>query len=92
MPGGSPRASLVPLNMRGIPYADQAPRREAFERAHPEVTITPGSVPLASAWDRASWWQAAMPDGDSVEYVTRYELSDLLDVLEERFPPEASPP
>ena len=52
----------------------------------------PKATPLASAWDRASWWQAAVPDGDSVNYLTRYELSDLLDVLEERFPPEASPP
>ena len=66
-------------------WRDQVPRREAFERDHPEVTIRAGGVPLAPESDRAGWWQAAILDGDTVQYVTRYELGNLLDVLEERF-------
>ena len=86
MPGGVPWASsVVPLSMRpGATWRDQVPRRAAFERAHPEVTITSGGDPLRAP----DWCQARIPDGDTVEYVTKYELSDLLDVLEERFPPD----
>ena len=82
MPGGVPWASsVVPLNMRGQPWRDQVPRRQAFEEAHPEVTITAGGSPGA-------WWQAAIDaGGGEVEYLTRFELSDLLDVLEARFAP-----
>ena len=72
MPGGSPRASLVPLNMRGIPYADQVPRRQEFEREHPEVRIT----------FLSTVWQGVIPQPDGEEVHIRYELSDLLDLLE----------
>ncbi len=72
MPGGSPRASLVPLNMRGIPYADQVPRRQVFEREHPEVRIT----------FLNTVWQGVIPQPDGEEVHIRYELSDLLDLLE----------
>jgi len=77
MPGGSPRASLVPLNMRGIPYADQVPRRQEFEREHPEVRIT----------FLSTVWQGVIPQPDGEIVVTRYELSDLLDAMEEHFTP-----
>ena len=72
MPGGAPRSSMIPLSMRGIPWQDQVLRQQAFEQAHPEVTISY----LSTAW------QAAVPDGDMTRYVTRFELKDLLDVLE----------
>ena len=85
MPGGSPRASMIPLNMRpGAVWQDQVPRQRAFEAAHPEVTITAGGDPLRVP----DWWQGAIPDGDAVEYLVRFELADLLDALEERFPPD----
>ena len=61
----------------GAAWRDQVPRQQAFTDAHPEVTITSGGA--------GSWWQAAVPDGDAMEYLTRFELCDLLDVLEERF-------
>ncbi len=77
MPGGSPRASMIPLNMRGTPWRDQVPRRREFEQAHPEVGITYLSTV----------WQAVIPQQDGEDIVTRYELSDLLDELEERFAP-----
>jgi hypothetical protein len=87
MHGDAPDGSLVPLNLRGGRRHDQVPRLNAFTAAHPDITITPGGVPLAPAWDPAGWWQAAITAGDgTVEFVTRYELSDLLDILEERFP------
>lgn len=80
--------SMIPLNMRGQPWSDQVPRLTAFRAAHPEVTITNAGNPLAPA----GWWQAAIEDGDAVEYITRFELSDLLDVLEERFGAEDAGP
>jgi hypothetical protein len=73
--------SRIPMAMRpGSAWQDQVPRREAFEQAHPEVTIAAGGS--------ADWWQARIDREDGgEEYVTRYELSDLLDRLEALFAP-----
>jgi hypothetical protein len=78
MPGAVPwPSSAVPLNMRGQPWRDQVPRRLAFEAAHPDVVI--------SFLDTA--WQAVIPQPAGEHVIVRYELSDLLDVLEARFAP-----
>jgi hypothetical protein len=53
---------------------DQVPRRIAFERAHPEVTIK--YLPPA--------WQAIIPRPDGEDVINRYDLRRLLDALEER--------
>jgi hypothetical protein len=74
---GFPAGSMIPMSLRGGPWVDQVPRQRAFEKAHPEVEIT----------FLSTVWQAAFPDGENaVQYVTCYELGDLLDELEERFP------
>jgi hypothetical protein len=81
MSGGSsfPAGSQVPLNMRGTPWQDQVPRREAFEAAHPEVVITP---PGRTA---GALWRAVVPGQHSNDMFLRYELCDLLDALEALF-------
>ena len=61
----------------GATWRDAVPRWRAFERAHPDVNITSGGAP--------GYWQAAVPEEGSVRYLTRYELSDLLDVLRKDF-------
>jgi hypothetical protein len=79
-----PSDNLVPLGLRGRRHPDQVPRLDAFKQAHPEVTVTPPPEPLRLG--PRGRWTAAIPDADAVEHVTRWELADLLDVLEERFP------
>ena len=61
-----------PRDWRDVPWQDQVPRRQAFEQAHPEVTITPPGGPRIR-------WEAVIPDRDPVK---RFHLSDLLDALE----------
>jgi hypothetical protein len=73
--------SRIPLNMRGGPWVDQVPRREAFEKAHPEVSISY----LNTAW------QAVIPEPQGEEIHIRYELADLLDLLEGLFGDDDSP-
>ena len=51
---------------------DQVPRRQAFERAHPDVRISY----LGPAW------QAVIPRQDGEQVVTRFDLRELLDKLE----------
>ncbi|HEX6527656.1 MAG TPA: hypothetical protein VF070_47715 [Streptosporangiaceae bacterium] len=58
----------------GASFPDQVSRRERFKAAHPQVRIT--FVGPA--------WQAVIPLPDGEDVITRYELRDLLDVLEER--------
>ena len=74
---GFSAGSMIPLNMRGTPWRDQVPRQQAFEQAHPEVRITYLSTV----------WQALIPRPAGEDIITRRELSDLLDELEERFAP-----
>jgi hypothetical protein len=71
---GFPIGARIPLTMRGLAWEDQVPRREEFEREHPEVRITfLGPI-----------WEARI--GEEV-ITTQFHLQHLLDVLEERFPP-----
>lgn len=55
---------------------DQVPRKQAFQAEHPEVLIGP----VASGT-----WQAVIPEEAGETVITRYELRDLLDALEEKF-------
>jgi hypothetical protein len=76
----------IPLSMRpGAIWRDHVPRRRAFERAHPDVTILPPD-------DRSSRWLAlidedTVPGDNRSMAITRYELADLLDALDDLFPP-----
>jgi hypothetical protein len=59
---------------RGEPeYVDQVPRRAAYEAAHPNVEI----VYLGP------YWQAIIREEGGQTIITRYELKQLLDKLEE---------
>ena len=58
----------------GVPYPDHLSRRERLKAAHPQVRIA--FVGPA--------WQAVIPLPDGEDVITRYELGDVLDVLEER--------
>ena len=51
-------------------------RRERFEHIHPHVRIAPGG------WH--AYWQAIFAEDGGESVVTRFELGDLLDVLEDR--------
>jgi hypothetical protein len=63
----------VSMMARGEPdYVDQVPRREAYEKAHPDVKIT----------YHDGWWQAVIPEEAGETVVSRYELKALLDKLE----------
>ncbi len=61
------------MTVRGEPeYVDQAPRRLAYEAAHPDTEIHfLGPV-----------WQAIIHEDPGVTIITRYELRGLLDKLE----------
>jgi hypothetical protein len=56
----------------GPEYADQVPRRQAYEAAHPEVEIL----------YRGPYWKAVVREDAGETIITRYELRDLLDKLE----------
>lgn len=59
--------------VRGEPgYADQVPRRMAYEAAHPDVEII-YLVPF---------WQAIIHEDDGLQVITRPSLEKLLDKLE----------
>ncbi len=61
------------MAFRGEPgYMDQVPRREAYERARPDVKIT----------YHGGWWQAVIPEEAGETVISRYELKALLDKLE----------
>jgi hypothetical protein len=61
------------MAVRGEPdYADQVPRRLAYEAAHPNVEIT----------FMGPHWQAIIPEQNGETVVVRYELRALLDRLE----------
>jgi len=53
-------------------YVDQVPRREAYEKSHPDVEIT----------YMGPYWRAIVPEGNGETVVVRYELRQLLDKLE----------
>ena len=57
----------------GLDYADQVPRWKAFEAAHPDVEIT----------YNGPFWQAVIQQDVGETLITRYELSALLDKLEQ---------
>ena len=62
------------MYVRGEPeYVDQVPRREAFQVAHPEVEII----------YHGPHWEAVIPSPDGQTVVTRYQLKQLLDRLEQ---------
>lgn len=54
-------------------YADQVPRRQAYEKAHPGVEITYAGP----------CWKAVLREDGGETVITRYELKDLLDKLAE---------
>jgi len=60
------------------PVKDQVVRRMTFSAAHPEV---------AFAFQRSTGrWEATYPDGENgTQTISRLELRELLDELEERF-------
>ena len=59
--------------VRGEPgYADQVPRREAYEKAHPETEI----IYLGPHW------QAIIREETGLTVITRLDLRGLLDKLE----------
>jgi len=61
------------MRVRGEPeYADQVPRRQAYQAAHPEVEI----LYLGPCW------QAIICEESGKTIITRYELKGLLDKLE----------
>jgi hypothetical protein len=53
-------------------FADQVPRRQAYEAGHPEVEIL----------YRGPYWKAVVREESGETVITRYELKDLLDKLE----------
>ena len=65
---------------------DAVERRQRFEAAHPDVTITvPGT--------RSGWWIATVPPGSvpgnqERAKVTAWQLADLMDALERIWPPD----
>lgn len=65
---------------------DAVERRQCFEAARPEVTITvPGT--------RSGWWIASVPAGSVVgdperTEVTAWQLADLMDARERIWPPD----
>jgi hypothetical protein len=59
--------------VRGEPdYADQVPRRQSYEKAHPDVRIT----------YHGPHWQAVIPEPSGETVITRHALKALLDKLE----------
>jgi hypothetical protein len=54
--------------------ADQVPRLLAFRERHPDVTIT-----------LSGFWRAIIPAENGETVVTRYELRDVLNKLDELF-------
>jgi len=53
-------------------YPDQVPRRQAYERAHPEVTIT----------YMGPYWKAVIAGEHDQTTISRHDLRVLLDALE----------
>lgn len=71
---GSPHDPVGLHEIRGeLDYADQVPRWKAFEAAHPDVEIT----------YNGPFWQAVIQQDVGETLITRYELSALLDKLEQ---------
>jgi hypothetical protein len=71
------------MPVRGEPdYADQVPRREAFEQAHPNVEIR----------YHGPHWQAVVHEGSDETVITRLALRTLLDSLESLDPPSPTSP
>ena len=73
------------MNPRPI-LRDAIDRRQRFEAAHPEVTI---SVPGT----RSGWWIAAVPPGSvpgdpERAKMTAWQLADLMDALDRIWPPD----
>jgi hypothetical protein len=61
------------MMLRGEPdYIDQVPRRQAYEKTHPNVEI----LYLGPCW------QAIIREESGQTIITRYELRGLLDKLE----------
>jgi hypothetical protein len=66
-----PRPRVLPGGFE----VDQVPRLIAFRLAHPDVEI-----------ELDGFWRAVIPAENGEMVVTRYELHDVLDKLEELFP------
>ena len=62
-------------------YADQVPRRQAYEAAHPNVEIT----------YMGPYWRAVVREDNGETTVLRYELRALLDMLESLDHPRERP-
>ena len=61
------------MTVRNEPdYADQVPRRIAYENAHPETEIL----------YIGPYWQAIIREGEDRTIITRHSLKALLDKLE----------
>jgi len=62
------------MMVRGEPdYADQVPRRAAYEAAHPDVEIS----------YHGTHWRAIVREQGGGTVIVRYDLKDLLDKLDE---------
>lgn len=60
-------------------YVDQVLRREMFQKAHPSVEIhSPRQM-------GGREWVATWDEENGSTTITRFELRDILDVLEDRF-------
>jgi hypothetical protein len=69
----SDHVRVAPVMVRGEPdYADQVPRRLAYEAAHPKTEI----IYLPPCW------QAIIREDDGMQVITRNSLKQLLDKLE----------
>lgn len=71
---GHGRAALAVID-GGAP-ADLAPRLKQFRAQHPQAEII-----------LCGPWQATVPEPDGERTIVRWELRDLLDALEARYPP-----
>jgi hypothetical protein len=60
-------------------YVDQVKRRERFQRHNPSVTI------LSPRQLGGRKWVASWDEETGSTTITRFELRDVLDVLEDRF-------
>ena len=62
-----------------LDYVDQVPRKLAYERAHPDVTIN----------CRGTHWQAIVPHVNGETVITRLSLRQLMDALNKLSEPAA---
>lgn len=77
---GEPRKLHTISGTAGV--VDQVLRREAFHKDYPSVTI------LSPRALGGSEWLASWEEENGSMTITRSELRDILDILDQRFPPK----